>query len=398
MSRTRGTIDIALIIGAIAITAIGILAYLFPTTKVPDPGGKYEVGLKIIELSDETRLDPFSDAKMSRRLIIDIWYPSDDTSGSRRSPWFRNHSVFVNSLAENYDLPPILFQHLRAVKTNSFLDAVPSADARNLPAVIFSPGTPAIVPLYFAFAEYLASRGIVVIGIEHPYGASVVEFSDGTQFHFNRDRVMELPGAETFEEGVRLSMKLMAEDLSFVIDKLVELNKSNHVLAGVFDTERVIAFGHSGGGGVVHFASLYDERIKALLTFDPALFVMNEREISKGIKIPALIMETDEWEEREESGRIADLINSSSVPPYHIIIPDAKHPDFAMLDQISPLANFLDFTGVFMKDGGEYYLYSVIHGFIDYVFGNRSKEEFYSDLLQREDVKLFEGVDEILKR
>ncbi|HNS35277.1 MAG TPA: hypothetical protein PKI70_04145, partial [Mesotoga sp.] len=170
MSRTRGTIDIALIIGAIAITAIGILAYLFPTTKVPDPGGKYEVGLKIIELSDETRLDPFSDAKMSRRLIIDIWYPSDDTSGSRRSPWFRNHSVFVNSLAENYDLPPILFQHLRAVKTNSFLDAVPSADARNLPAVILSPGTPAIVPLYFAFAEYLASRGIVVIGIEHPYG------------------------------------------------------------------------------------------------------------------------------------------------------------------------------------------------------------------------------------
>jgi hypothetical protein len=35
MSRTRGTIDIALIIGAIAITAIGILAYLFPTTKYP---------------------------------------------------------------------------------------------------------------------------------------------------------------------------------------------------------------------------------------------------------------------------------------------------------------------------------------------------------------------------
>jgi len=397
MSRTRGTIDIALIIGAIAITAIGILAYLFPTTKVPDPGGKYEVGLKIIELSDETRLDPFSDAKMSRRLIIDIWYPSDDTSGSRRSPWFRNHSVFVNSLADNYDLPPVLFQFLRPVKTNSFINAVPSESAKNLPVVILSPGTPAIVPLYFSFAEYLASRGIVVIGIEHPYGASVVEFSDGTQFHFDRDRVMELPGAETFEEGVRLSMKLMAEDLSFVIDKLIELNKSNHVLAGVFDTERVIAFGHSGGGGAAHFASINDPRIKALLSFDPALFVMSDAEINRGIDIPSLIMETDEWKYREESGRISDMIEASPVPPFHIRIPEAKHPDFAMLDRLSPLAHYLGFTGDFMKDGGEGYLYRAIYSFIEYVFGNQSREELCSALLQREDVRVFEGLDEIIR-
>jgi len=397
MSRTRGTIDIALIIGAIAITAIGILAYLFPTTKVPDPGGKYEVGLKIIELSDETRLDPFSDVKMSRRLIIDIWYPSDDTSGSRRSPWFRNHSVFVNSLADNYDLPPVLFQFLRPVKTNSFINAVPSESAKNLPVVILSPGTPAIVPLYFSFAEYLASRGIVVIGIEHPYGASVVEFSDGTQFHFDRDRVMELPGAETFEEGVRLSMKLMAEDLSFVIDKLIELNKSNHVLAGVFDTERVIAFGHSGGGGAAHFASINDPRIKALLSFDPALFVMSDAEINRGIDIPSLIMETDEWKYREESGRISDMIEASPVPPFHIRIPEAKHPDFAMLDRLSPLAHYLGFTGDFMKDGGEGYLYRAIYSFIEYVFGNQSREELCSALLQREDVRVFEGLDEIIR-
>lgn len=397
MSRTRGTIDIALIIGAIAITAIGILAYLFPTTKVPDPGGEYEVGLKIIELSDETRLDPFSDVKMSRRLIIDIWYPSDDTSGSRRSPWFRSHSVFVNSLADNYDLPPVLFQFLRSVKTNSFINAVPSESAKNLPVVILSPGTPAIVPLYFSFAEYLASRGIVVIGIEHPYGASVVEFSDGTQFHFNRDRVMELPGAETFEEGVRLSMKLMAEDLSFVIDKLIELNKSNHVLAGVFDTERVIAFGHSGGGGAAHFASINDPRIKALLSFDPALFVMSDAEINRGIDIPSLIMETDEWKYREESGRISDMIEASPVPPFHIRIPEAKHPDFAMLDRLSPLAHYLGFTGDFMKDGGEGYLYRAIYSFIEYVFGNQSREELCSALLQREDVRVFEGLDEIIR-
>lgn len=397
LSRTRGTVDIGLITGVLAIAALGILAYLFPTTKIPDPGGEYEVGLQVIELNDETRFDPFSDAEMTRRLVIDIWYPADETAGKRRSPWFRSHRLFVNSLADNYDLPPILFQFLRAVKTNSFINAVPSEDAKNLPVVILSPGTPAIVPLYFSFAEYMASRGFVVIGVEHPYGAAVVEFSDGTQFHFDRERVMDLPGVETFEDGVRLSMQLMAEDLSFVIDWLARLNQSDHELAGIFDTSRLVTFGHSGGGGVVHFASLNDPRIMALLSFDPALFVMSNEEIDRGIKIPSLIMETDQWKYREESGRISDMIEASPVWPFHMRIPEAKHPDFAMLDHLSPLAHYLGFTGLFMKDGGESYLYRVIYSFLEYVFGNQSRTEFYSALLQREDVAVFEGSAEILR-
>jgi len=159
----------------------------------------------------------------------------------------------------------------------------------------------------------------------------------------------------------------------------------------------VIAFGHSGGGGAAHFASINDPRIKALLSFDPALFVMSDAEINRGIDIPSLIMETDEWKYREESGRISDMIEASPVPPFHIRIPEAKHPDFAMLDRLSPLAHYLGFTGDFMKDGGEGYLYRAIYSFIEYVFGNQSREELCSALLQREDVRVFEGLDEIIR-
>jgi len=395
LRKTLGSVDIGLIIGLVSLVLVGSLAYLFPTAKIPDPGGKYEVGVEIIELDDNSRIDPFSDGEMTRRLVIDIWYPSDDTSGKRRSPWFRSHSLFVESLADNYDLSPLLFQHLRAVKTNSFIGAAPSANANNLPVVILSPGMPAIVPLYFSFAEYLASRGFVVVGIEHPYAASVVEFSDGSQFHFNKDRVLDLPGVETFEEGARLSMELMADDLSFVIDSLSKLNESGHQLAGIFDVDRVAAFGHSGGGGVVHFASNDDSRIKALLSYDPALFMLNDNEIEEGIGIPSLIIETDEWKFREESGRISDLIESSVFPPLHIKISEARHPDFAMLDHLSPLAHFLDFTGSFMKSGGEYYLYDIIQSFLEYTFGNLSESELLSRLLQRDDVRVFKGIHEI---
>ena len=53
-----------------------------------------------------------------------------------------------------------------------------------------------------------------MIGIEHPYAASVRGIFRRSQFHFNKDRVLDLPGVETFEEGARLSMELMADDLS----------------------------------------------------------------------------------------------------------------------------------------------------------------------------------------
>ena len=86
-----------------------------------------------------------------------------------------------------------------------------------------------------------------------------------------------------------------------------KLNESGHQLAGIFDLDRVAAFGHSGGGGVVHFASIDDSRIKALLSYDPALFMLNDNDIERGIRIPSLIIETDEWKYREESGRISDL-------------------------------------------------------------------------------------------
>ncbi|HPQ90963.1 MAG TPA: hypothetical protein PK387_03240, partial [Mesotoga prima] len=61
----------------------------------------------------------------------------------------------------------------------------------------------------------------------------------------------------------------------------------------------------------------------------------------------------------------------------------------------SPLAHFLDFTGSFMKSGGEYYLYDIIQSFLEYTFGNLSESELLSRLLQRDDVRVFKGIHEI---
>jgi hypothetical protein len=142
---------------------------------------------------------------------------------------------------------------------------------------------------------------------------------------------------------------------------------------------------------VVHFLSLFEKRIDALISFDPALFVMTDDELKVGMNIPALIMETGNWLEREEAGNLHLLTNSGEVKPYLLKLPNANHPDFAMLDHLSPLAHYLGFTGTFMTSGGEEYLYKSINSFLEYAFGERSEKEFLETLLSRNDVKLFIG-------
>ncbi len=49
-----------------------------------------------------------------------------------------------------------------------------------IPVVLFSPGLGNSRFLYSAMAQSIASYGNIVIAIDHPYGANVVEYSDGT--------------------------------------------------------------------------------------------------------------------------------------------------------------------------------------------------------------------------
>lgn len=392
MKRTLGAINAELIITLLATaTLLGALVYIFPTSALPSPGGKYGVGLKFVELEDGSRLEPFLEGGEKRRMIADIWYPSLQTQGRRRSELLKNPTLYINSLANNYNLPAIIFQYIRAVKTNSYIEANPVDFEGGAPVVLLSPGTPALAALYFSFAEYLASRGYVVVGVEHPYGAAVVEFADGYKAFFSEERILEIADVETFQEGVRFGMKLMDEDLSFLIGELTRLNGEDDLLKGLLDMTKLGLFGHSGGGGAVHFTAMNDDRVKALVSFDPALFIFTEEEISKGARLPTLIIETEEWKEREESGNISEFVANSTAQIYHLMVSGATHADFAMLHHLSPLAHWLGFSGTFMPNGGEEYLFRTIDSFFRYVLEGNPKAEFLNNLLSRRDVRLLSG-------
>ena len=65
------------------------------------------------------------------------------------------------------------------MKLHATADAAPLTRRGGWPVVLFSPGFGVERELYAGLVEDLASHGYVVVAIDHPHDASIVEFPDG---------------------------------------------------------------------------------------------------------------------------------------------------------------------------------------------------------------------------
>jgi predicted dienelactone hydrolase len=122
--------------------------------------------------------------------------------------------------------------------------------------LLLSQGFGLTTALHTAQATELASRGYVVVGIDHPGDADVVDAGGGRLLHINP------AGAEIR----RLSFAERVADVRYVLDHLDALG------AGRLDPRRVGAFGHSIGGATAAQAMLDEPRIRAGVDVDGALF------------------------------------------------------------------------------------------------------------------------------
>ena len=131
------------------------------------------------------------------------------------------------------------------------------------PLLIFSPGGGSPRFFYTTILEDLARKGYVVVAIDHPHDALVVEFPDGVS-------IIGLNKTLTIDE-VELLVQVRAQDMSFVIDEL------RRKFSAKVNTTNVVAFGHSLGGATVAEATLNDTRIEGGINLDGRLFGSMEK-------------------------------------------------------------------------------------------------------------------------
>ncbi|MGW4567118.1 alpha/beta hydrolase family protein [Streptomyces sp. NPDC004561] len=234
---------------------------------MPAPSGRHSVGMVGLHLVDKHRTDPYVPGNQPRELMVTLWYPATSTSGHYRAPWMPSisgaHFLATRGLSPQMVTLPTTAGHVLA-PVNSNLG--------KLPVLLYSTGLHSDRAMGTQFAQDLASRGYLVVTVDHTHDANEVQFPG------NRLEVNAMPaGAHSSD-----TLKVRAADIKFVIDSLGTLSKGGNPDAGkatlptgltqAVDMSRIGMFGWSLGGAAVDTAMQLDHRIAAGANLDGQFF------------------------------------------------------------------------------------------------------------------------------
>lgn len=281
----------ALIAGATLAAAVPAAAAV--TFELPAPTGPHRVGATDLHLVDHTRPDPWR-PDTARELMVTIRYPAKP-SPADEAPFMPPAvaEAVAASDARALRLDPADLDY--GFPTHSATDA-PAVPGRR-PVVLYSPGRGNPRALGTGLMEQLASKGYVVVAIDHTYEPLAVRFPDG------RVAPRSIPPI-TIDVSKQM-MATRAQDTGFVLDQLAALAAGGNPDAGrrdlppglarSLDLSRIGMFGHSAGGFTTGEAMLTDRRIDAGANLDGSMAYSQStgdfgRVADEGLDRPFLLM------------------------------------------------------------------------------------------------------------
>lgn len=327
-------------------TAVPIL---LPVPSIPSPGGSFPTGTTAYEFTDNTRQEMYSGKDEPRRFMVQVWYPAEDTSNAKHAKWMTNPEIFAPAISSFLDLPPYFLDHLELSVSPAFLDVPPAMAETPLPVILFSHGWQGFNAQNTGQAVELASRGYVVIALQHTYGAVVTVFPDGTVAPNNPKALPENGEDPNYEVVARKLVDQWAGDMAYTLDQFQKFNAdSKSPFFGKLDLERVGVYGHStGGGAAIQFCGT-DPRCKALLGMDPFMRPVSAEVLENGVTQPSFFMFSQGWADLVDSrnNKLFDQFSPNvSSDLGAISIDGTRHYDFSDLPLLSPIAPQLGLKG-----------------------------------------------------
>ncbi|HWW71486.1 MAG TPA: dienelactone hydrolase family protein [Duganella sp.] len=271
--------------GAVAVA--GASWVFLPVPALPEPRGPYEVGTEVFRWIDAERPEPATEALQDRRnIIVQAWYPA--ARGATGA-----HSAYIDGLGRLPEfvsvVPGLVMARYDRIDTHGVARARVSTERPKWPVVLFSPGYGASRAFYTGLVSDLASRGFVVLAVDHPFEAAVTKLADGRIVTPVERFLRNDPGRLAYMSE---HLDLRAEDLRSVLDRL-DRPEGWGRLAGRLDLDRIAAVGHSFGGAAAVAIMASDGRVKAAANIDGTLYgSLAERRLGG----PFLLIESDHGE------------------------------------------------------------------------------------------------------
>jgi len=237
----------------------------------------------------------------------------------------------------------------------------------------------------------------VVVGVDQPYTAAGVRFPDGRFIKgLSKARMQPLidQSLEPVPEPPALQgrflpdgiLPYLAQDVSFVLDKLKECELAEKIFLNKIDTEHVGIFGVSLGAMVAAQASLVDLRIKASLMMDAA---MPDGVVKRGLRQPVMFLTrsaSDMRAEREASGGWTEYDIQQTLSSQRTVYDKARngngyfvdikamfHINFTDAPLYSPLMSALGLIGQIKREKGFEIVNAYTLAFFDHTLKTREQ-------------------------
>ncbi|MGW2859571.1 alpha/beta hydrolase family protein [Streptomyces sp. NPDC001205] len=236
---------------------------------LPTPAGSYPVGTTSLHLTDRGRPDPWAGSQPYRELMVSVRYPARGVAGHPRAPQMLPGEAAGFDAMNNLTGIPRGRVDWAATRSHAYTDApVARHRPRGFPVVLYSPGVGDPRTLGTTLCDELASRGYVVVMIDHTYDAGAVEFPGGRVEKTVLPQEFEKADRAGRAEVTALLKKTVAvrvADTRFVLDRLGRLPRG---LRGALDLNAVGMFGQSAGGFTAAQTMHDDPRIRAAADLD----------------------------------------------------------------------------------------------------------------------------------
>lgn len=182
----------------------------------------------------------------------------------------------------------------RLIPVKIYYPSFEKSDAASFPAIIFSHGLGGNREGYEYLGRHWASRGYISVHLQH-IGSDDSVWKNGGKPMQNMRKAALNP----------LNAVNRAKDVSFAIDRLKEMNKSDKIFSGRLNLNRIGVGGHSFGANTAMMIagqkaavsvgldiSYADQRVKAIISMSAPVPKLKSQlpKVYSGIKIPVMHM------------------------------------------------------------------------------------------------------------
>ncbi|GGR69057.1 hypothetical protein GCM10010252_03820 [Streptomyces aureoverticillatus] len=238
--------------------------------ELPAPTGPHAIGTFSTRLVDRSRHDPWVTSQPYRELMVNVWYPARASGGHGVAPYMAEGAAARWDATGPHGIPKgaVDWAGMRThAREGAPLDK--AAGGGRLPVLVYSAGAGDPRSWGTALVEDMASRGYVVVTVDHTYESPGVQFPDGS-VKDNKpllDALAQTP-PEKMSPLLKKVLDIRVADDKFVLDRLGALP---HGLGKAVDRNRIGMFGHSAGGIAAAETMYEDKRVKAGLNMDGTL-------------------------------------------------------------------------------------------------------------------------------